>query len=51
MAALPSYVFNQMLLGGDNDMDRAWFATFVLLIAITILFTSARIVADRMKRN
>jgi len=51
MAALPSYVFNQMLLGGDNDMARAWFATFVLLIAITILFTSARIVADRMKRN
>lgn len=51
MSALPSYVFTQMLLGGDNDMARAWFATLVLLIAITILFTSARIVADRMKRN
>ncbi len=51
MSALPSFVFTQMLLGGDNDMARAWFATFVLLIAITVLFTSARIVADRMKRN
>jgi phosphate transport system permease protein len=51
MSSLPSYVFTQMLLGGDNDTTRAWFATFVLLIAITILFTSARIVADRMKRN
>jgi len=51
MSALPSYVFTQMLLGGDNDMARAWFATFVLLTTITILFTSARIVADRMKRN
>lgn len=51
MSALPSYVFTQMLLGGDNDVSRAWFATFVLLTIITILFTSARIVADRMKRN
>jgi len=51
MSALPSYVFTQMLLGGDNDVSRAWFATFVLLVIITILFTSARIVADRMKRN
>jgi phosphate transport system permease protein len=51
MSALPSYVFTQMLLGGDNDVARAWFATFVLLTIIAILFTFARIVADRMKRN
>ncbi|MEN9693001.1 MAG: phosphate transport system permease protein [Actinomycetota bacterium] len=51
MSALPSYVFTQFLLGGDNDVKRAWFATFVLLVAISILFTAARIVADRMKRN
>ncbi len=51
MSALPSYVFTQMLLGGDNDVARAWFATFVLLTIIATLFTFARIVADRMKRN
>lgn len=50
MSALPLYVFTQMLLGGENDVARAWFACLVLLVIVTLLFTTARIAASKMKK-
>ena len=49
MSALPLYVFTQMLLGGENDVARAWFACLVLMLIVTATFTGARIVANRIK--
>ena len=50
MSALPLYVFSQMLLGGDNDVARAWVACLVLMIIVAVLFTTARVVANKMKK-
>lgn len=50
MSALPLYIFNQMLLGGENDLARAWFACLVLMVMVGVLFTTARIAAAKLKR-
>lgn len=50
MSALPLYVFSQMLLGGENDVARAWVACLVLLVIVGVLFTTARVVASKMKK-
>jgi len=50
MSALPIYVFQQMLLGGENDVTRAWVACFVLLAIVAVLFTTARVAASRMRK-
>ena len=51
MASLPQYIFNQMLLGGDNDVARAWTACLVLLVLVAVLFTGARLAANRLRNN
>lgn len=50
IAALPLYVFQQMLLGNENDVARAWVACLVLLTLVTVLFASARYAAQKMKQ-
>ena len=50
MSALPMYVFTQMMLGGDNDVARAWVACLVLMVLVAVLFTSARVAAARLKK-
>lgn len=50
MASLPQYIFNQMLLGGDNDVARAWAACLVLLTVVIVLFTTARIAAAKLRK-
>jgi phosphate transport system permease protein len=47
MAALPIYIFTQLLLGTDNDVARAWFACMVLMIMVGLLFTIARLAVGR----
>lgn len=47
MAALPIYIFTQMLLGTDNDVARAWFACMVLMIMVGLLFGTARLLVNR----
>lgn len=49
MAALPIYIFTQMLLGTDNDVARAWFACMVLMIMVALLFGTARLLVSRRK--
>lgn len=51
MSALPLYVFTQMLLGGENDVARAWFACLILMIIVGVTFTGARIIANKMKSS
>jgi phosphate transport system permease protein len=50
MSALPLYVFTQMMLGGDNDVARAWVACLVLMVMVAVLFTGARLAAARLKK-
>ena len=50
MSALPMYVFTQMMLGGDNDVARAWVACLVLMVLVAVLFTGARLAAARLKK-
>jgi phosphate transport system permease protein len=50
MSALPMYVFTQMMLGGDNDVARAWLACLILMVLVAVLFTSARVMAARLKK-
>ncbi len=47
MAALPIYIFTQMLLGTDNDVARAWFACMVLMMMVGLLFGTARLLVNR----
>jgi phosphate transport system permease protein len=49
IASLPTYVFQQLIMGTPNDVARAWLATMVLLVIIAVLFTAARFAAARMK--
>lgn len=49
IASLPTYVFQQLITGTPNDVARAWLATMVLLVIISVLFTAARFAAARMK--
>ncbi|MEY4348268.1 MAG: phosphate transport system permease protein [Actinomycetota bacterium] len=50
MSALPMYVFTQMMLGGDNDVARAWVACLILMVLVAVLFTGARLAAARLKK-
>ena len=43
MATLPWYIFSQMSLGTENDVARAWVAALTLLVLVTLIFSSARI--------
>lgn len=49
ISALPIYVFNQMLLGAENDVNRAWSACLVLLTIIAVLFAIARFAASKLR--
>jgi phosphate transport system permease protein len=50
IATLPTYIFQQFLLGTENDGLRAWVAAFVLLALVGIVFAIARIVSTRFKQ-
>lgn len=50
IATLPTYIFQQFLLGTDNDVRRAWVAAFVLLVLVGIVFSLARVVSSRFKQ-
>ena len=43
MATLPWYIFSQMSLGTENDVARAWVAALTLLVLVTLIFSTARI--------
>jgi phosphate transport system permease protein len=43
MATLPWYIFSQMSLGTQNDVARAWVAALTLLVLVTLIFSTARI--------
>ena len=43
MATLPWFIFNQMALGTENDVARAWFAALTLLILVSVTFSLARV--------
>ncbi|MFZ9309467.1 MAG: phosphate ABC transporter permease PstA [Candidatus Nanopelagicales bacterium] len=50
IATLPTYIFQQFLLGTENDVRRAWVAAFVLLVLVGIVFSVARVVSSRFKQ-
>ncbi|MEN9922816.1 MAG: hypothetical protein RIS09_330 [Actinomycetota bacterium] len=50
IATLPTYIFQQFLLGTENDVRRAWVAAFVLLVLVGIVFSLARVVSSRFKQ-
>ena len=51
MSALPIYIFTQLLLGGENDVARAWFASMILMIMVGLLFGTARFLVNRRSLN
>ena len=42
MAAIPYYVWKNLLIGNENSISRAWLGVFVLMILVLIIFTLAR---------
>lgn len=50
IATLPTYIFQQFLLGTENDVRRAWVAAFVLLVLVGIVFSLARFVSSKFKQ-
>lgn len=50
MPTLPSYIFRQLSLGGENDVARAWGAALTLLVIVAVLFLAARLVGGRSRR-
>lgn len=50
IATLPTYIFQQFLLGTENDVSRAWIAAFVLLTLVGIVFALARLVSSQFKQ-
>ena len=51
MASLPTYIFGSLGVGTDNSVARAWAASAVLLTLIFILFTLARLIGGRHRKN
>jgi phosphate transport system permease protein len=47
MSGLPLYIFNQFILGSENDVNRGWVAAMVLMVLVGILFLAARIAVNR----
>jgi phosphate transport system permease protein len=47
MSGLPLYIFNQFVLGGENDVNRGWVAAMVLMFLVGFLFLAARIAVSR----
>ena len=47
MSGLPLYIFNQFILGGENDVNRGWVAAMVLMILVGFLFLIARLAVSR----
>jgi phosphate transport system permease protein len=50
IATLPTYIFQQFLLGTENDVRRAWVAAFVLLVLVGSVFSLARFVSSKFKQ-
>jgi phosphate transport system permease protein len=48
MAALPTYIYQNLDSANDTSLQRAWGAALVILIFVAIIFTAAR-VATRSK--
>jgi phosphate transport system permease protein len=51
IASLPTYVFDNLRIGSDNSVARAWGGSAVLLSVIFILFVSARLLGGRNTRS
>ncbi len=49
MAAIPTYIYQNLAASNDTSLQRAWGAAFVVLIFVGVIFTAARM-ATRTKK-
>jgi phosphate transport system permease protein len=51
MAAIPYYVWKNLLIGSPNAISRAWLGLFVLMVLVLIFFALARYFGSGKRRT
>jgi phosphate transport system permease protein len=51
MAAIPYYVWKNLLIGSPNAISRAWLGLFVLMVLVLIFFALARYFSTGKRRR
>jgi phosphate transport system permease protein len=49
MAAIPTYIYQNLAASNDTSLQRAWGAAFVVLIFVGVIFTAARMATSPKK--